>query len=331
MFTSNLYKEEESYIPSTWVFKHYLNLEEDLTGSRVKLKSVFNEADNKPSMFLYYDVETSMYKFKDFSTGYQGGCLTLVSLILGVGEHIAMEHIKTEYEEYLKTGKPHATVLSKNVAISNSITWSVKNVVYRCFTIRDAKYWVQFNISSDILNLYNVKAIDSYDMQGFRNGKLIKEFSVKGRCIYGYHDDTGELAKIYEPTNINLKFLKLKDYIQGSNNLYKYNTLIITSSLKDAMCVHSLGLRVDVIAPDSENTMLDEKFVKTLKKRYPNIIVLFDSDMPGIKAMLRYKELYNFPFIYIPLEKDIADVMKHHGKTRVLIELVPKINAALSL
>ena len=56
-------------VPREWVFEYYLNLKEKLTGQDVKILSVFNAKDKVPSMFIYFDVSTDKYKFKDFSTG----------------------------------------------------------------------------------------------------------------------------------------------------------------------------------------------------------------------------------------------------------------------
>jgi DNA primase len=95
------------------------------------------------------------------------------------------------------------------------------------------------------------------------------------------------------------------------------------------MSIKSLGLRVDVIAPDSENTLLTEEQMKVLKKSYKNIVTLLDSDEAGINAMQKYKEKYDIPFVYLPLEKDISDIVKFHGKDRAIVELVPKLNRIL--
>jgi hypothetical protein len=67
-----------SDVPKEWIFEYYLNLKERLTGQDVKMLSAFNSKDKIPSMFIYFDTSKAEYKFKDFSSGYQGDCINLV-------------------------------------------------------------------------------------------------------------------------------------------------------------------------------------------------------------------------------------------------------------
>jgi DNA primase len=97
------------------------------------------------------------------------------------------------------------------------------------------------------------------------------------------------------------------------------------------MSIKSLKLHIDVIAPDSENTMLKSDVMEQLKKKYNKIIVLFDNDEAGIKAMEAYKEKY--PFIEItvlPMSKDISDSIKDSGAKEVRNRLVPILDKKLS-
>jgi DNA primase len=86
-----------------------------------------------------------------------------------------------------------------------------------------------------------------------------------------------------------------------------------------------MNLDADVIAPNSENTILSEDLIIEFKQVYEGIVTVFDSDLAGIKAMQTYKSKYRLPFVYLPLEKDIADIVKIHGVQRAMIELVPKL------
>ena len=130
------------------------------------------------------------------------------------------------------------------------------------------------------------------------------------------------------PKVTDKKFIKVENYIQGMDQLNSnHKTLVITSSLKDLMCFVRLGFHgVDVIAPDSENTIIPEHTINKYKSTYKSVVTIMDSDEPGIKAMKKYKELYKLPFVYLPLEKDISDIVKAHGKEKALYELVPKLH-----
>jgi hypothetical protein len=45
--------------------------------------------------------------------------------------------------------------------------------------------------------------------------------------------------------------------------------------------------------------------------------------------MKAYEEKYGIPFCYLPLEKDIADIVKVHGVKKAIYEFVPKLNNAI--
>ena len=54
-----------------------------------------------------------------------------------------------------------------------------------------------------------------------------------------------------------------------------------------------------------------------------------DSDTAGIASMKYYEETYGLPFIYLPREKDISDIIKVHGKDVALHDFYPKLQAAI--
>jgi hypothetical protein len=180
------------------------------------------------------------------------------------------------------------------------------------------------------LQQYNVVPIDRYVMQKVSHDKNVEnEFSVVSKHIYGYFTKEGILYKIYQPKNKERKFIKICDYIQGYEQLQNKPILIIASSLKDCMAIRSMNLNVDVVAPDSENSILHEDVIYEFKDTYQSIVTVFDSDEAGIKAMKAYEEKYGIPFCYLPLEKDIADIVKVHGVKKAIYEFVPKLNNAI--
>jgi hypothetical protein len=54
-----------------------------------------------------------------------------------------------------------------------------------------------------------------------------------------------------------------------------------------------------------------------------------DSDEAGINSMKFYEKEYGLPFIYLPREKDISDIIKHHGKEVALYDFYPKLQRAI--
>jgi hypothetical protein len=150
------------------------------------------------------------------------------------------------------------------------------------------------------------------------------ELCIKGLYLYGYFKEDGTLYKIYQPKTLDKKFIKVTDYVQGWEQLQKHKVLIITSSLKDVMSIKSLKLQMDVIAPDSENTIIKEDIMEELDRRYKHIILLYDNDVPGIKAMEDFKAKYPFVKLAIlPMSKDVSDSIKDFGPKEVRNRLVP--------
>jgi 5S rRNA maturation endonuclease (ribonuclease M5) len=159
---------------------------------------------------------------------------------------------------------------------------------------------------------------------------VLSSITIKGNYVYGYFKDDGTLYKIYQPKVKDSKFIKVRDYIQGSEQLtYDKPYLIITSSLKDLMAYNKLKIsNSESIAPDSENTMIPENIMSNISSKYKGVCVLFDNDEPGIRAAEKYKLKYGFNYIVLNLEKDLSDSIEKHGveKTRnVLLPLLKEI------
>ena len=127
------------------------------------------------------------------------------------------------------------------------------------------------------------------------------------------------LYKIYQPYLTENKFIKVRDYIQGTDQLtYKTKYLAICSSLKDVMAFTKLGYQeVEAIAPDSENTLISEHVINSYKLKYNKIFTLFDNDDAGIKAMRTYQSKYSIKPVLLPLSKDLSDSVRDYGLLQV--------------
>lgn len=325
MFSSKNFIHNVYQVPSTWIFETYLGLAEPLSGQRVRMNSIFNPADKNPSMFLYYDRDNNVYKYKCFSTGKGGSAIELMMQIWSCTFKQAAMKITDDYTAFLKSGKRCDT------RIIEHSTWVVNDYTLRKWSKADATFWTQYNINSKILEDHNVKPIDRYTMtKKTSDGTPEQEFIVSSKNLYGYFTKEGVLYKIYQPYNNDRKFIKICDYIQGIDQLQGHKHLIIISSLKDLMACKSLPhLQIDLIAPDSENTILDKNLIEDLKDKYEAIVTMMDSDQPGINSMQKYKELYNLPFVYLPQEKDLSDIIKTQGPNNALQYLAPVLHRSL--
>jgi len=190
----------------------------------------------------------------------------------------------------------------------------------------DKEYWTPYNIGSSLLAEFLVKPLASYTMT--RDGQSM---TIAGEHIYGYFNKQGELYKIYQPRNPQLKFIKVRDHIQGSDQVRKRPFLIYASSLKDGMSLASLQLRLDIKAPDSENTLLPTATIREDQESYQKILTLFDVDQAGQSAAQKYHEKYGIEPVFLAYgEKDFSDHMKAFGPSRVKRWIIPLIDRKLS-
>jgi hypothetical protein len=318
--TKNLVHDVKN-VPVPWIFQHFCSIKEKLNGQDIKIKSMFNIKERTPSMCIYTDVYNT-YRYKDFSTGKGGSAIDLVKDLNNLSFHKACQLIVENYNDF---------VLHNNGGydleeFQRAAKYKVTSHKFRSWSTQDQYFWTQFNIGSKLLEAYNVKPLESYCMT-----KDDKNLCIKGLYLYGYFKEDGTLYKIYQPKTLDKKFIKVSNYVQGYEQLHNNTHLVITSSLKDVMSIKSLKLEIDVIAPDSENTMLKQDIMEELQSRYTKIVVLFDYDDAGIKAMQTYKEKY--PFIettVLPMSKDVSDSIKDFGAKEVLIRLVPILDKKLS-
>jgi len=325
IYVHNLISSLEN-VPEEWIFEHYLKLNQSLSGQNIKMLSVFNIKDKVPSMFVYVS-PNGKYKFKDFSSGYQGDGLTLVQHLYNLPnrQHAALK-ITADYQAYVD-------VNSVKTRSEFKIHDKFKVVDYeiRHWTTDDQKYWMRYGIGSRLLECYNVAPLKFFKISRVEQDNTVTTYVFEKPRMYGYFKNDGTLYKIYMPANKLKKFFKVENYVQGIEQLSlskKY--LIIVSSLKDLMTFQKFNIgNVECIAPDSENTMLGESVIDKLKPHYSSICVLFDNDEPGIKAAERYKQKYGFNYVVLNLEKDLSDSVEKYGVDKTRNMLLPLLKQAL--
>ena len=321
MFKTKSLVHDIKDVPTAWIFEHFCHLKEKLTGQDVKIKSLFNPKERTPSMCIYMN-KSNTYKYKDFSTGRAGSAIDLVKDITQLPFHKTCLLIIEKYNDYVLHNNGGYDIEK----FQRASKYKVTSYKLRTWTTQDQYFWTQFNIGSKLLEAHNVKPLESYCMT-----KDEDKLCIKGLYLYGYFKADGSLYKIYQPKTLDKKFIKVTDYIQGMHQCTGEKNLLITSSLKDIMSIKSLKLAIDVIAPDSENTMIKHDIMEELDQKYKKIIVMFDNDDAGIKAMQTYKE--KFPFVetaLLPMSKDVSDSIKDFGAKEVRNRIVPILDKKLN-
>jgi hypothetical protein len=301
-------------VPIAWVFEHYCRLDQKLTGQDIKIKSVFNPSERTPSMCIYFKPEKDRYQYKDFSTDNGGDCVDLVQKMLGIDTRLnTMHKIVRDYNEF---------VLHNNGGYDIQVfkqynKYKIDRYELRQWNTLDKSYWSKYGIGSRLLEHYNVKPLSTYTMFKEEDG-IYKVLNIEGSNIYGYFKKDSTLVKIYQPKVQKKKFLKVKDYVQGSEQLSNSSKLVIVSSLKDGMCLKKMYPEIDFLAPDSENTMIKKEYLDDVSKNYEKCYILFDNDEAGNRATLKYINQFSYlEPLYLQLSKDISDSVMDHSYPEV--------------
>lgn len=191
------------------------------------------------------------------------------------------------------------------------------------FSEKELDWWESFGISKNTLVKFKVFSIKSV----FLNGDYHTSSSTSSP-IYGYYGgetkEGNELWRLYMPTKIKYRFLSNWNatMIQGAKQLPKSGDyIVITKSLKDVMALYEFG--ITAIAPNSENLFLTDAQYAKLKQRFKDIYLLYDRDLPGVKAANKIRKKYkDLRVLLVPKVKDFTDYVKKYGtlKTFNLVE-----------
>jgi len=184
----------------------------------------------------------------------------------------------------------------------------------------DKEFWSKYFITKKTLIKFDVEPIDYYwiNLQRFKCDKMTYVYTI------------GDKYKIYAPyseykwaSNTNT------DSIQGWDQLPATgDVLIITSSLKDVMCLYELGFFA--IAFQSEVLMPKEEIILELKRRFANIIIFYDNDFDkeentGQTMANKICSLYSVQNIFLEPEfetKDISDFVKTYRDKELAKSLI---------
>jgi len=177
---------------------------------------------------------------------------------------------------------------------------------------RDDNYWKQFGIDRKILRIFNVQPITHYWINEQR-------FSCDS-ISYRYRFDCG--YKIYRPLEKDFKWSSNvgSQCLQGYGQLPERGKVVfITSSLKDVMCLASIGY--PSFALQSEMLMPEEETISQTQTRFEEVIVLYDNDFdnlrnPGQTMAVKICEKYGLKNLVIPSHyksKDISDLVRDYG------------------
>lgn len=271
--------------------------------------------DNKVTCSFYKRQELI---FHDFATGKHYNFISVVMEKFQVDYYTAIHIIATDFG-LIEGQHKKAVKIPDKIEKFTSSGPSIIGVRIKDFTEKELQWWKTFGITLDILNYYNVFSCKNV----FLNNSLFTSDSTLTFGYYGGKKDDLELWRIYYSQKKEYRFLtnwpatKLQGYDQLPE---KGKLLVITKSMKDCMCLYSMG--INAVAPNSENLFVPDSILNQFKQRFKYIVVFYDNDLPGIhnlcKIKKKHKELIYF---WIPRSsgaKDISDYHKMYGHNKTI-------------
>jgi hypothetical protein len=213
----------------------------------------------------------------------------------------------------LMASKQNAPVFSKPAVIIRKKR--------RPWNKEDATFWAKYLVTKHILSMFAVEPISYFWINDARFTCNSVSYAFKFKNRY----------KIYSPYEDKNKWLSntTKTDVQGYDQLpTKGERLIITSSLKDVMCLHATGY--NAIAMQSEMQIPNEDLISELKERFETINILYDNDFdktdnPGQTMAKKICNLYGFKNICIPdilKAKDPSDLVAKVGSFNELKNII---------
>lgn len=279
------------------IYAHYLG--------QFKVGAIYNSPfrkDKNPSFGIYYSKRTKQLLFKDHGTGECGNIVKFVSLYTGL----------TNYNDILKDIVKQLNITTDTKLDSSKqyipSSETIIGIVRQKFTPTDINYWSQFNISEKTLKKFNVNSIKYYLCNGIVKGIYKEDNPMYAYKVYNNFKIYRPLADKYTKWRNNLTEYDIQGYAQLPS---KGDTLIITKSMKDVMCLYEMG--IPAISPSSESTFIPNDILEGLKKRFKRIIILFDRDNAGVKYLRKMSLKTGLEGLLVHKKfkaKDISDAIK---------------------
>lgn len=279
-----------------------------------KVGAIYNSPfrkDKNPSFGVFYSKKSNKLLFKDHGTGECGDVIKFVELYTGI----------TNYNDLLNQIIKDMQITNNTVLHSTKEiqkpSKTVIGVVRQSWTDIDKQYWSQFGITLKTLEKFKVSSIKYYLCNGIVKGIYKDTNPMYAYKVYEHFKIYRPLADKYTKWRNNLESYDIQGYEQLPE---KGELLIITKSLKDVMCLYEMGY--SAISPSSESTFIPDKALEVLKKRFKNIIIIYDRDKSGCKNLRKIATTYRLKPLLIHKKfkaKDISDAVKYNNFNTIKI------------
>jgi len=266
------------------IYKRYFNLDVSFEGG-AKFCSPLRSDRNPTCNFFRHRNSKEIY-LKDHAGHFVGNCFDAVMVYYGCTFMKALLIIADDFE-LTKTNVERMPIKHQLVEREKSEIKFIK----RNWNQEDNDYWKSYGISEELLEYFNVYAVQNV----FLNGNLMYTYH-KSNPAYAYMFGDDDI-KIYFPKKKENRFICNTSVTQGYKQLPdKGKMLIITKSMKDILVLYNLGY--SAISFQSETKYISEEQYDDLKNRFDEIYSLYDFDLTGIRSANKMRKLYGIPALF---------------------------------
>lgn len=320
--------------------------------------------DAHPTCGFKYDNKGKL-KFRDFAGYFWGDCFDVVALIMSY--IYKKPYDVSNKEDFIKILR-HITFTfkdifygqEKDINLVNEINTAIVNIrhskpvielVVRAWNENDKKYWEQFGVPLQFLNLNFIYPVEQYYINRKINPEPKYYYRSNDPC-YGYclgQDRNGIYnIKLYFPNrkkNIT-RFITNCNHLEGIYNLDRsdYDYIVITKSTKDRVSIganvrHIISLygqdkigTVGVINIPHETYRLRQNEYDWLKSKLKDtgkIVSLMDNDKTGKLESIWLRNNYNIIPVIIPkglCAKDFAELASKTDTNNLYVLIISAIN-----
>ena len=266
------------------IFGLFINKEIITDKNRATYVAPYRNDSNPDCYFEEYDSRLFFVDFADIPQS--KNCFTFIQKCTKLNYIDALQYIVKN----LNLGKGNSSKRNESIQKEKEIVEVKKikkerTITYspRQFNGKDKKFWSQYEISREDLEYDRIIPIDVYKSTSRRGEPfIIRTFDI----MYAYTDFTEGKVKIYRPygnkeekwfTNCTQNDIGSIDHLPISGD-----KLIISKSYKDCRVIRNQGL--NSVWFQNEGMIPKPTILKSLCKRFEEIIIWFDNDEAGIKA-----------------------------------------------
>lgn len=292
------------------IFNHYFG---PFVCYRKSYPSIFRK-DSTPSTGFFVNGQGEVV-YSDLATGEKWGAIAFVMKLYNITFQEAIEKIARDFgiTQGSNQAEPVARIVKQKIAPKED---KIIEITTSGWNTANLQFWKDYHISQDELEKHKIFPVNKLFINGFQ----VKNDNNYGRFAFLFQTPQKEYLKIYSPYEKEFKWISncpLKIPFGHEDLEYKSDTLIITKSLKDMITCRKFFS--DVIALQNESlAAFDDELLMPIIEKYKTIIVWFDCDKAGVKALEPYKEkgfiTYSFPKKFLGFNvKDPSDFVKKWG------------------